>query len=430
MGGLAALSRLGGGCHSGGCHHHNDNQPIPILLGPMTGMLGHFGYSMHPMIPPQMAAMQGMMGHYGMGGGMGMPMMNHPMYGMPHMGHGYGFGHGMHGMMGGMGGIGMMNPMMMMGGMHGMMGMNPMMMGGMHGMHGMMNPMMGMMNPMMGGMCMGGMGMQNNMQQQQQPQQQQDNGGKNTEVVHVYADSADDTHSNQHQRRLLADDAASFDGIIGLKKCVLIDAVEICGTYYVQNGMVTLDYTTRESKILREDDGTEAVSFIENEFEVEVEYVDEESEEEDEFEELMEEHEEYALTRNERVFGFEIDTEIDDEYVDYINTVSWIWTKEGCNDVILSFMNLSICTVSASNDVVVYIEHHVNDSEEEKEVMHVRNVMDWDEAYHIDMSGENNANNHKFCRFTSMIKLCVELSDEQYVNGNIQQMQISAEFLY
>eukprot|EP01084_Bolivina_argentea_P232112 391276_1 len=142
--------------------------PIPILLGPMTGMLGHFGYSMHPIMPPSMAMQHTMMGHYG--GGMGMPMMSHPMYGHPTMGHGtMPFGNMAMGGMGmnGMGGMGMHPGMMggmghpMMGGMgHPMMGgMGHPMTGGMG--YGMGGYGMGMGHPMMGGMghpMTGGMG--------------------------------------------------------------------------------------------------------------------------------------------------------------------------------------------------------------------------------------------------------------------------------
>merc|ERR1712087_321461 len=146
----------------------------------------------------------------------------------------------------------------------------------------------------------------------------------------------------------------------------------------------------------------------------------------------MEEHEEYALMRNEKFFGFIHEDEdgeigIEDEYVDFVNTVSWIWKqqRERCNYDVLQFMNVSICAMNVLDDFAVYIKH---DEEEENEVMNVRNMRHWDEIYHIDMSAENHANNQKLCRYASMIKLCVELSDEQYQNGKIKEMQISVEF--
>merc|ERR1712048_1385941 len=104
--------------------------------------------------------------------------------------------------------------------------------------------------------------MQNN---QQQPH---GNGGKNTEVVHVYADSANDASADttHHHRRLLEETHSAMQDVIGIKKCVLIEEAEICGTYYVRNGMLALDYTQKKDLILREDeemDVLESVEFIE-----------------------------------------------------------------------------------------------------------------------------------------------------------------------
>merc|ERR1712228_1019903 len=194
-------------------------------------------------------------------------------------------------------------------------------------------------------------------------------------------------------------------------------------------------YTMKQDKILREDDDDNSMDIVEF-IQVDVDEDDDEyfdvQAENGEYDEFEEEHEEYALMRNKKLFGFELNTEINDDYIDYVNTVSWIWNKEGCNDQILKFMNLSICTENTLNDdVAVYI---IDNNEEEEEVeelmmMNVRNMIDWDEIYYIDMSAENNVNNQKLCKFTSMIKLCVEISDDQYINGNINEMQISIEFL-
>ena len=401
----------------------------------MTGMLGHFGYSMHPIMPPMMGAMAGMMGGYG-----APAIMSHPAFGHPMMGHGHGFGLGM-GMMPGMGmGMGMM-PGMMGGMMPGMMGM-----GGM----GMMNPMM--LNPMysgmMGGMGMGGMGMygQQGMNQQQ---------GGQTPVVDVYTDG--------HKRRRLAMKDDRYNDGVALKKCTVIDGGEICVTYYFGQMLLTLDYTIMKSKTLRID---QFESFTEDQNDIiddfdDVEYFEEsqdsddndESDEEyfeddDYFSEWMMEHEDYELWRNEKIFKFPINIDIENDFkstngIDYINTLPWIWNKHQCNDNVLSFLNISICTNSTKdmnndNDILIYTKYIGNDIDTDDYVdefeldnlkINVRNIMDWDEIYDINMFNKESINNKKLCRVSSTIKLCVETIEDQYLSGNIKEMQMSVEFL-
>ena len=159
----------------------------------------------------------------------------------------------------------------------------------------------------------------------------------------------------------------------------------------------------------------------------------------------MVEHEDYELWRNEKIFGFAIDEDIKDDFesddsIDYINTLPWMWYKYGCNHHVLSFLNISICTKSVmdknnDNDIMIYTKYNgdKNDDMDEFELddlkMSLRNKMDWDEIYDINMFDKNKINNKKVCRVSSMIKLCVETVENQYLNGNIKDMQMSVEFL-
>jgi len=373
----------GAGAGAGG---GGDQQPIPILLGPMTGMLGHFGYSMHPMIPPQMAAMSGMQGNYG--NGMGMPMMSHPSFGQPSMGSGYGFGMGMGGM--------------------------PAMGAGMGGMPG-----MGMANGMMPGMGMGGMMGQ---------------GAAKTPVVHVYPDQ----ESARRRSLLLNEQTAYYDGV-AINKCVVVRGAEICATYYFALRVVSLDYTVMNKRMLRidyEDDG-EMVDDDEDENDVlSVEYEDsesmdedEESEEGDDEYEWMMQHDDYEMYRNEQIFQLEVSEQV--QGIDYVNTVSWIWNAHGCDEKVLSFVHMSLCTNATKdgqnkNDIVISTKP-VDDDLEAAIQWNVRNQMDWEQIYEVKM--QDRQTNMRLCKTLAMIKLCVEMTEDEYVTGNIKEMQMSAEFV-
>merc|ERR1711994_1165791 len=62
-------------------------------------------------------------------------------------------------------------------------------------------------------------------------------GGK-TPVIHVYT----------KRRRMIED--GFYDGV-GIQKCVVIEAVEICATFYFGQNIVTLDYTVKSKKMKR-----------------------------------------------------------------------------------------------------------------------------------------------------------------------------------
>eukprot|EP00483_Globobulimina_turgida_P013151 UN13175 len=240
-------------------------------------------------------------------------------------------------------------------------------------------------------------------------------------------------------------DNGGYDGG-ALRKCVMFDGGEICATFYFGDWTVTLDHTVAVNKFMRidmeqlepDEEHIDDVESIVVEFE-ESESDDEEDGEfgfeDEEYENVRIEHEDYEIMRNEKIFGFKSDDEIVNEYenegmTDYINTILWVWRKHECNEDMLSFMNMSICTIGGMDhnmdkDIVIYnkyngerdVDIEGDDMFDFNEIQfNVRNEMDWDEIYDINMF---NKENKKLCKIESVIKICVEIVSDEYVNGNI-----------
>lgn len=295
---------------------------------------------MHPVIPPQMAMMHGMMGNYGHGGLMGMPMMTHPMMGMPTMGTG----------------------------------------------HGPWN---------IGATA---------------------HSGGQTPVVHVYT----------RRRRMIEE--GFYDGL-AIQKCMVMEGVEICGTFYFGQEMVALDYTVQKGKTLRVEEEETHDLWIEGEDDMDIDDDDVEDED-DHYDGILSAHEEYEESRKLTIFGMdvnEVDNEIAIPHVDHVNTVWWQWTGHECNDHILSFMDASVCTEVEGDNVKIVVKYSDDEEEDDLRVT-VGNKEDWDEVYHIH-SPRQQLENVKMCTNDREIKLCAEMASSDVSSGKVQAMQISIEFV-
>mmetsp|Transcript_45927 Transcript_45927/g.73538 ORF Transcript_45927/g.73538 Transcript_45927/m.73538 type:complete len:460 (-) Transcript_45927:148-1527(-) len=156
---------------------------------------------------------------------------------------------------------------------------------------------------------------------------------------------------------------------------------------------------------------------------------DEESEEGDDEYEWMMQHDDYEMYRNEQIFQLEVSEQV--QGIDYVNTVSWIWNAHGCDEKVLSFVHMSLCTNATKdgqnkNDIVISTKP-VDDDLEAAIQWNVRNQMDWEQIYEVKM--QDRQTNMRLCKTLAMIKLCVEMTEDEYVTGNIKEMQMSAEFV-
>jgi len=259
-----------------------------------------------------------------------------------------------------------------------------------------------------------------------------------TPVVHVYT----------KRRRLIEE--GFYDGV-AIRKCAVMDRAEICGTFYFGPRLVALEYTVPNAKALavrRVDPEEGGDMWFDDEIEDgeadgDDEYAvgDEEGDEMegDEYDDLLVDHEHYALWREQMLLGMEDDAERGYEATlesDYINTVSWIWGEHGCDEHVLSFMNASVCTMESERDdghrgiaILVEFESENEDKDEVEEMrMNVGEQSDWDEVYHV-RSPEGQLDNVKMCRIDREIKLCVEMLAADIVNQGMEAMQISVEFV-
>merc|ERR1719242_1277764 len=114
-----------------------------------------------------------------------------------------------------------------------------------------------------------------------------------TPVVHVYT----------KRRRLIED--GFYDGV-GIRKCAVmegVESVEICATFYFGQQVVALDYTVKSKMIQRvngnELDHPDAVDEIEGEHAI-ADY------DGDDYDILLDEHDEYEVSRIQRIFGIEV----------------------------------------------------------------------------------------------------------------------------
>merc|ERR550525_350045 len=246
-------------------------------------------------------------------------------------------------------------------------------------------------------------------------------GGK-TPVIHVYT----------KRRRMIED--GFYDGV-GIQKCAVMEGVEICATFYFGQQVVALDYTVKSKMIQRikgnELDHPDAVDEIEGEYAI-ADY------DGDDYDILLDEHDEYEVSRIQSIFGMEVEGEslrdnATSNKVDYVNTVWWIWTEHSCNDHILSFINAVVCTMddydeNGERDITIAVQYDDADEEMPDMIANVKSVVDWDEIYRIH-TPERQMENVKMCIMDEEIKLCVEMAEDDLNSREIDALQILIEFV-